>query len=77
MEGRRPNQQIALSTGIDDNGLFTLSFNDERYLPFEYTGAISKWRLTFPNPEAQKDLLASLTDNIVHLSYTARAGGSL
>jgi hypothetical protein len=77
MEGRRPNQQIALSTGIDDNGLFTLSFNDERYLPFEYTGAISKWRLTFPNPEAQKDLLASLTDIIVHLSYTARAGGSL
>jgi hypothetical protein len=77
MEGLRPNQQIALSTGIDDNGLFTLNFNDERYLPFEYTGAISKWRLTFPNPEAQKDLLESLTDIIVHLSYTARAGGSL
>ncbi|MDO7897273.1 neuraminidase-like domain-containing protein [Pseudomonas citrulli] len=75
MESRRANQQIALSTGVDDNGLFTLSFNDERYLPFEYTGAISRWQLTFPNPEAQKDLLESLTDVIVHVSYTARVGG--
>jgi hypothetical protein len=76
MKGLRANQQIALSTGVDDNGLFTLNFNDERYLPFEYTGAISKWQLTFPNPEAQKDLLESLTDIIVHVSYTARAGGA-
>lgn len=75
LESRRANQQIALSTGVDDNGLFTLAFNDERYLPFEYTGAISTWCLTFPNPEAQKDLLESLTDIIVHVSYTARAGG--
>ncbi|RON10227.1 toxin [Pseudomonas brassicacearum] len=74
-ESLRANQQIALSTGIDDNGLFTLNFNDERYLPFEYTGAISKWRLTFPNHEAQKPMLESLTDIIVHVSYTARAGG--
>ncbi|MBV4498812.1 toxin [Pseudomonas sp. SWRI12] len=76
MKDLRANQQIALSTGVDDNGLFTLNFNDERYLPFEYTGAISKWQLTFPNPEAQKDLLESLTDIIVHVSYTARAGGA-
>ncbi|WP_058542069.1 neuraminidase-like domain-containing protein [Pseudomonas fluorescens] len=75
MEGRRANQQIALSTGVDDNGLFTLNFNDERYLPFEYTGAVSTWQLTFPNPRAQKDLLESLTDVIVHVSYTARAAG--
>ncbi|TWC11386.1 MULTISPECIES: neuraminidase-like domain-containing protein [unclassified Pseudomonas] len=75
MESRRANQQIALSTGVDDNGLFTLNFNDERYLPFEYTGAISKWQLTFPNPEGQKELLESLTDIIVHVNYTARVGG--
>lgn len=75
LESRRANQQIALSTGVDDNGLFTLGFNDERYLPFEYTGAISTWCLTFPNPEAQKDMLESLTDIIVQVSYTARAGG--
>ena len=75
IEDLRANQQIALSTGFDDNGLFTLNFNDERYLPFEYTGAISTWRLTFPNPEAQQAMLDSLTDIIVHVSYTARAGG--
>ncbi|MCQ6258319.1 neuraminidase-like domain-containing protein [Pseudomonas sp. Q11] len=75
LESLRANQQIALSTGVDDNGLFTLNFNDDRYLPFEHTGAISKWQLTFPNPEAQKDLLDSLTDVIVHVSYTARVGG--
>ena len=75
MESKRANQQIALSTGVDDNGLFTLNFNDDRYLPFEYTGAISAWRLTFPNPAAQKILLDSLTDIIVHVSYTARVGG--
>ncbi|TVT84560.1 neuraminidase-like domain-containing protein [Pseudomonas sp. H3(2019)] len=74
-ENLRASQQIALSTGLDDNGLFTLNFNDERYLPFEYTGAISTWRLTFPNPEAQQVMLESLTDIIVHVSYTARAGG--
>jgi hypothetical protein len=71
----RASQQIALSTGVDDNGLFTLNFNDERYLPFELTGAISKWRLTFPNHTAQKAMLESLTDIIVHVSYTARVGG--
>ncbi|EJL01318.1 insecticidal toxin complex protein TcaB1 [Pseudomonas fluorescens Q2-87] len=75
VESRYANQQIALSTGLDDNGLFTLNFNDERYLPFEYTGAVSTWCLTFPNPEAQKDMLESLTDIIVQVSYTARVGG--
>ena len=75
-ENLRASQQIALSTGVDDNGLFTLNFNDERYLPFEYTGAISKWVLTFPNPDAQKAMLESLTDVIVHVCYTARVGGA-
>ncbi|ROM70093.1 toxin [Pseudomonas brassicacearum] len=75
VESRYAHQQIALSTGVDDNGLFTLNFNDERYLPFEYTGAVSTWCLTFPNPEAQRDMLESLTDIIVQVNYTARAGG--
>jgi hypothetical protein len=74
-ESLRANQQIALSTGVCDNGLFTLNFNDERYLPFEYTGAISTWTLTFPNHEGQKDMLESLTDIIVHVNYTARVDG--
>ncbi|KRP46693.1 hypothetical protein SAMN04490190_5914 [Pseudomonas libanensis] len=69
----RAHQQIALSTGLDDNGLFTLTFDsNERYLPFEYTGAISDWTLEFPNPDRQKDVLESINDIVIHLRYTAR-----
>jgi hypothetical protein len=71
----RVKQQVALSTGDDDSGLFTLNLLDERYLPFEYTGAISTWRLTFPNHTAQKAMLDSLTDIIVHVKYTAKRPG--
>ena len=39
--GLRPLQQIAISKGVDDSGLFELNFRDERYLPFEGTGAVS------------------------------------
>ncbi len=72
----RAKQQIALSSGLNDSGLFTLNFDsDERYLPFEYTGAISTWQLTFPNHARQNALLESLTDIIVHLRYTAKNTG--
>ncbi|WP_256584615.1 hypothetical protein [Pseudomonas sp. GZJR-8] len=74
----RARQEIALSNGLNDSGLFTLNFDgDERYLPFEYTGAISTWQLSFPNHTRQGDLLKSLTDIIVHLRYTARNSGGL
>ncbi|TMU72202.1 phage tail tape measure protein [Pseudomonas fluorescens] len=77
-ENLRASQQIALSTSLEDNGMFQLNFQDERYLPFEYTGAISRWSLIFPNHEAQEAMLQSLNDIIVHVSYTARReGGSL
>ncbi|MBK9227461.1 MAG: hypothetical protein IPL67_10515 [Ignavibacteria bacterium] len=36
------------STGQNDSGVFELNFRDERYLPFENTGAISSWRLELP-----------------------------
>ncbi|AUZ47333.1 neuraminidase-like domain-containing protein [Pseudomonas orientalis] len=69
----RAHQQIALSTGLDDNGLFTLNFEShDRYLPFEYTGAISDWTLEFPNHTQQKALLESINDIVIHLRYTAR-----
>jgi hypothetical protein len=70
----RAHQQIALSTGLDDNGLFTLMFEgNDRYLPFEYTGAISDWTLTFPEPARQKAMLESINDIVIHVRYTARA----
>jgi Tc toxin complex TcA C-terminal TcB-binding domain len=41
----RPTQQVALSRGVNDSGLFQLNYQDERFLPFEGTGAVSRWRL--------------------------------
>lgn len=76
-ENLRASQQVALSHGVDDNGQFQLNFQDERYLPFEYTGAVSRWSLTFPNRDVQKAMLESLTDIIIHVSYTARSTGGL
>lgn len=70
---KRAHQQIALSTGLDDNGLFTLNFEgNDRYLPFEYTGAISNWTLEFPNHVQQNAVLKSINDIVIHLRYTAR-----
>jgi len=75
----RSNQQIGISTGIDDHGLFMLDFGDERYFPFEGTGAISNWTLSFPNHESneQQAMLGTLTDIILHVRYLAVDGGKV
>lgn len=67
----RPSQQIALGDLEDyvpNNGLFELRYDDDRYLPFEGTGAISRWRLT-GKPRAD------LTDVTITVKYTAHPGG--
>lgn len=70
-DNMRASQQIALSSGMDDDGMFTLNFDDERYLPFEGTGAVSNWNLRFSRHTPE--LLASLNDVIVRVSYTAKS----
>ncbi|KAJ6785334.1 hypothetical protein PWT90_02601 [Aphanocladium album] len=67
-------EAIATSSGQNDSGLFEISFNDARYLPFEYTGAISRWRIELP-PENNQFDLDSLSDVVMHMNYTAREGG--
>jgi hypothetical protein len=62
---------IATPSGQNDSGLFELSFADPRYLPFEYMGAVSRWRVELP-PEKSYFDLNSLTDTILHINYTAR-----
>lgn len=71
----RSRQKIALSRGVSDNGMFELNFRDERYLPFEGTGTISKWELQLHIPENNKNLYDNLTDIIIRLNYTALDGG--
>jgi hypothetical protein len=70
------NQQIALSQGINDSGMFTLNFNDERYLPFEGTGAVSSWKLAMKKEENTAVDFDNLTDVIIQLNYTALQGSS-
>lgn len=72
----RSSQQIALSTGLNESGMFALNFDDERYLPFEGTGVESSWLLEFTNLKSggsQRKLLDDLTDVIVQMKYTAKA----
>ena len=74
--GWRAQQQIALSSGVNDSGVFQLDFGDERYLPFEGTGARSSWRFEIPRATNTVDL-ATVSEALVHLRYTARFDGGL
>ena len=49
----RADQRIALSDvpgDAENNGLHELRYDDDRYLPFEGTGAVATWRLELPVP---------------------------
>jgi len=71
-------QSIATSTGQNDSGLFELNFRDERYLPFEGAGAISRWRLElsgkWPEGHWPQFDVQTIADVILHFRYTARDG---
>jgi hypothetical protein len=67
-------EAIATSSGQNDSGLFELNFRDERYLPFEFAGAVSRLRLELP-PENNEFDLDTVSDVILHVNYTAREGG--
>ena len=67
-------EAIVTSHAREDSGLFEVNFRDERYLPFEGSGAISRWRIELPLDSNQFDL-NTVSDVVLHLRYTARNGG--
>lgn len=67
-------ESIVTSSGTNDSGMFETNLRDERYLPFEGAGAVSRWSLELPGQTRQFDY-DSITDVILHLRYTAREGG--
>jgi Tc toxin complex TcA C-terminal TcB-binding domain len=69
-------EAVATSTGQNDAGLFTLDFNDQRYLPFEYAGAASRWRIELPRENNYFDT-STQTDCIMRLGIMSREGGPL
>jgi Tc toxin complex TcA C-terminal TcB-binding domain/Protein of unknown function (DUF2934) len=69
-------EAIATSSGQNDSGLFELNFHDDRYLPFEFQGAVSRWRIELPQ-ENNYFPMETLTDVMVNLNFTAREGGGM
>jgi hypothetical protein len=65
---------VVTSTGQNDSGLFELRLDDERYLPFEGSGAVSTWKLRL-NPVYSQFDHATISDVVLHLRYTARDAG--
>ncbi|KAI4159142.1 MAG: hypothetical protein LQ342_006846 [Letrouitia transgressa] len=68
------HMSIATSTGTADTGLFDANLEQTRYLPFEFAGADSCWRISLP---AQNNAfnLDTLSDVVMHVTYTSREGG--
>ncbi|EJN25746.1 hypothetical protein PMI36_01643 [Pseudomonas sp. GM79] len=69
-------QMMALSMGVNDTGMTSAKPDEGLLFPFECTGAISSWRLTFPwaDRDPQESMLRSLTDIVLRVRYTARVG---
>ena len=76
--GFAPMQFIVTSHAQNDSGLFELNFRDDRYLPFEGAGVISRWRLELMQDKELRHFdYDTISDVILHLRYTARDGGGL
>ncbi|GAA4198043.1 hypothetical protein GCM10022252_47830 [Streptosporangium oxazolinicum] len=76
----RPGQRVALSQAEypqENNGLFELRYDDERYLPFEGTGAVSTWRLELGGGLRGLAGAGALTDVVLTVRYTAEHGGDV
>jgi hypothetical protein len=81
-----PIKSIATSHANKDHGLFEMDFKDERYLPFEGAGAVSKWQLTLFTDDRESNNsgkklrqfdYGTIEDAVLHVNYTARAAGGL
>jgi hypothetical protein len=72
-------EAIVTSTAQNDSGLFEVSLRDDRYLPFEGSGAVSQWQLQLPADPSKGEPCqldyATISDVVLHLRYTAREGG--
>ncbi len=69
-------QSIVTSSAQNDSGLFETNLRDEKYLPFEGAGAISKWKIELPNDIPQFDF-ETISDVVLHIRYTCREAGHL
>lgn len=68
-----PVTAIAVSDGMNDAGQFELNLKDERWIPFEGAGALSKWRIELPETRLYDS--STISDFIIHMRYTSLEGG--
>jgi hypothetical protein len=66
---------VVTSGATNDSGMFETNLHDDRFLPFEGSGAQSAWRLSLPEPLCSFDY-TTISDVILHVRYTARDGGT-
>jgi hypothetical protein len=71
-----PIDSVAISDGHADTGQFEISFNGERYGPFEGAGVISSWKLELPTAVRQFDY-NTISDVILQIKYTSCSDGKL
>ncbi len=74
------SQSIVTSGGQNDGGMFETNLRDERFLPFEGTGAVGEWQVALPAQkpgEPRQFDYDTISDVILHVRYTAREGGGL
>jgi hypothetical protein len=69
-------ESIKTSNAVNDYGLFEPNLRDERYLPFEGAGVISRWKIELPK-QSNHFAFSTISDVILHISYTARSGGDV
>jgi hypothetical protein len=69
-------QQIAVSNETNAAGVHIVefSFAEDRYLPFEGTGAVSQWEIRMPQ-ETNHFNFELITDLVITVTYTALDGG--
>jgi hypothetical protein len=68
--------EVVTSGGSNDTGMFETNLRDERFLPFEGSGAIGTWSVNLPTVFPPFDYM-TISDLILHVRYTAREGGGL
>lgn len=73
-------QSVITSNAQNDTGLFETNLKDERYLPFEGQGVISRWKIELLQLESggvhiRNFDFSTVSDVLLQMRYTARYGG--
>ena len=66
---------ISLSSCRDDSGMFELSLQDERFLPFEGRGLDSTWKIRLPTTVRQFNYRTAISDLMMTFRYVSERGG--